>query len=106
MALRGTAKTDYQREYMRMRRGSNAFVRPPVRPPVRPIDNLRQVIKSIENKDKAHQCPPGEVSLPLYDPAIHRPGDKVMVKPVYGKKLMPVVLPELDAGGQPIPNYD
>lgn len=68
------------------------------------IDKLRQTMKSIEDRTKAPQRP--SESLPLYNPAIHGPGDRVMVKPLYGKKLVETVIPELDAGGQPVPNYD
>ena len=69
--------------------------------PVQPstVDKLRQVIKTIENKGKA---PSSE--LPLYDPTIHRPGDRVLIRA--GNKLVETVIPELDAGGQPVPNYD
>lgn len=47
----------------------------------------------------------GEAPLiPLYNPAIHKPGDRVLVKPPYGKKLIEMTLPEIDADGYPI--YD
>lgn len=39
----------------------------------------------------------------LYNPMKHRHGDRVMVQ--RGKQLVEVVIPELDADGQPIPDY-
>jgi len=41
---------------------------------------------------------------PLYNPSIHRVGDKVLV--YQGKRLMETIIPTLDAGGNPIPDYD
>lgn len=83
---------------------SNLIIRSSVKPNT--LDNLRQTIKNIEGKTKAPQHPSGEASVPLYNPSIHKPGDRVLVKPPYGNKLVEIVIPELDAGGQPVPNYD
>ncbi len=41
--------------------------------------------------------------IPLYNPAIHKPGDRVLVKPAYGKRLVTVIIPDLDVDGNPIP---
>ncbi len=41
-------------------------------------------------------------ALPLYNPMVHRPGDRVRV--LRGNKLIAVTIPELDADGHPIPN--
>lgn len=116
MALSGDKKRDYQREYMRDYMHKRRAVKTPLRPIVKTqalhtskqetLDKLRKTMQSIEDRAKAPQCPSGDASLPLYNPAIHGPGDRVLVKPLYGKKLVATVLPELDAGGQPIPNYD
>lgn len=101
--LRGKAKTDYQRDYMRKRRkigltGSNTGL---TNTPVQPnVEVLRQIIKNIESK------PQEKPIIPLYNPAIHKPGDRVLVRPRYGKSNIETVIPELDAGGQPIPDYD
>ena len=46
-----------------------------------------------------------DVSIPLYNPAIHRAGDRVLIKPPHSKRLVETVIPELDAGGNPIPEY-
>ena len=100
--LQAQAKIDYQREYMRKRRGSNGIgSNKSVRPQT--IDKLRQTIRTIENKDRVSHRQPGEASLPLYNPAIHKSGDKVLVKPLYGKKLVETVIPLLDADGNPMP---
>ena len=40
----------------------------------------------------------------LYNPAIHKAGDQVLVK--QGKKLIEAVVPELDAGGQKMPSFE
>ncbi len=39
-------------------------------------------------------------SVPLYNPMVHRAGDKVLVQ--RGKKLVETIIPELDADGQPM----
>ena len=44
---------------------------------------------------------PKEEGIPLYNPQIHRPGDKVMIKSPYSKKLIETTIPELDADGNP-----
>ena len=41
--------------------------------------------------------------LPRYNPAIHKPGDTVLM--LRGKKWMPYLIPELDSSGQPVPDY-
>lgn len=40
--------------------------------------------------------------VPLYNPSIHKPGDRVMVRSPYNKKLIETVIPEIDADGNPI----
>lgn len=67
------------------------------------IANLCQMVKNIENRDKVPQRPLGEASLPLYNPSIHKPGDRVLMKPLYGKRLVETVIPMLDADGNPMP---
>ena len=95
MALKGEAKKEYQRDYMRKRRGSNIGSNRS-----NAKDELHQTIKSIEDRG----LPEWDGKTPLYNPVVHGPGDRVMVK--YGNKLVETVIPELDAGGQPVPNYD
>ena len=63
------------------------------------LDDMRQLIKGIEAKPTVQPA----CNLPLYNPDIHKPGDRVMVKPTYGKKLIEMVIPELDAYGHPMP---
>ena len=53
-------------------------------------------------KQVAH---PYFVQPPIYNPAIHRPGDKVMMRSPYNRKLIETVIPELDADGNPVPNF-
>jgi len=45
------------------------------------------------------------VNIPIYNPAIHRPGDRVRIKSQYSKRLIEIVIPEMDAGGCPMPEY-
>ena len=40
--------------------------------------------------------------LPLYNPAVHKAGSRVLVKK--GKALVEAVVPELDGDGRPIPD--
>ena len=90
----------------RVKPKSNLTVRPSVKPNV---ENLRQMIKTIEDKGKprnAPQRPSAEASLPLYNPALHGLGDRVLVKPNYSKKLVETVIPTLDADGNSMPDYD
>jgi len=107
MALTGEAKRLYQREYMRRKRsntgGSNTGL---TTKPVgltkgsNALDNLRQIIKDIENKEPVK---PKQVdvkpNLPIYNPAIHRAGDKVLIQ--QGKRLIPTIVPSIDADGHP-----
>ncbi|KKN74708.1 hypothetical protein LCGC14_0387500 [marine sediment metagenome] len=90
--LTGEAKKDYQRaymkEYMRNRRNVKTSLRPQFRP------NQAELRKLLVVKPK-------EEPIPLYNPTIHKPGDRVMVKPNYGKKLVEIVIPELDDDGNP-----
>lgn len=44
-----------------------------------------------------------QFKLPFYNPAIHKAGDKVLVKK--GKRLVETIVPELDAGGNLMPDY-
>ena len=47
-----------------------------------------------------HICPHSRV-LQLYNPAIHKAGDRVLMQK--GKRLVEAIVPELDADGRPIP---
>lgn len=42
-------------------------------------------------------------TIPLYNPCIHKAGDEVLVK--RGNRLIPTIIPELDADGQVIPRF-
>ena len=110
MPLEGEAKKAYQQEYMRGYMQTKRAVKTPsvslrpVKTPLRPvldplvrpkaeiISQLRELIKPVEKKQE---------EIPLYNPAVHRAGDKVRVWQ-YGK-LVVIVIPELDADGQPVP---
>ncbi len=72
----------------------NLDTRPSVQPNT--LDNLRQLIKNIEHKE------PVKPNLPIYNPAIHKPGDKVLVK--RGNRFIPTIVPTLDADGHPMPD--
>ena len=45
----------------------------------------------------------GSQSTPLYNPAIHRAGDTVLVK--RGKSMVEATIPELDSDGYIVPDY-
>ena len=114
MALKGQAKTDYQRDYMRKRR-SNTYEPLDPRPVVLDPKEKRlaearavlemalqpktDVLKSTTNPLKEESN-----SIPWYNPSVHVPGDRVRVR--QGKGFTEVVIPQLDAGGQPVPEYD
>jgi len=91
MALQGIKKRDYQREYMReyqrRKRGSKQGLSTGSKQRVTPFEELKQ----------------------RYDirQGSYKPGDRVLVKPLYGrsKKLVEVTIPQLDADGNPIPEY-
>jgi len=85
---------NYLRNYMRARRS----VKPNMLNPVKPkLGELRQLIKSIESN------PLGKTTLPLYNPAIHKVGEVVLVQ--RGKRLIQTTIPLLDADGQPVPDF-
>jgi len=93
--LKGQAKTDYQRgymrEYQRQRRGSKQGLNTGSKQ-----DHLRQVIKNIDNKLQE-----SVTKIPLYDPMIHKPGDRVTV--LKGKRQVEIIIPQLDDDGNPMP---
>ena len=45
-----------------------------------------------------------DTTVPLYNPAIHRAGDRVLIRHPHTRKLVETVIPHLDADGQPIPD--
>ena len=101
--LKGQAKRGYQREYMRsymQRRRNNVktLLRPDVKTQLKSLkmegNRILGLIKMVEKP-----------AVPLYNPAIHRPGDRVLIKPTYGKRLVETVIPILDADGNSIPEW-
>ena len=82
--LTGQAKTNYQREYMRRRRAGLT----------------RSNTRSNNGSNNGDVKP----NIPLYNPAIHRAGDTVKV--LRGKREVIITIPRLDAGGNPIPDYE
>lgn len=97
--LKGKAKTDYQREYMRKRRSNTQPVRPLVRPKQETLKALRELVKPKSSPVQPESSP----KIPKYNPQIHKPGDVVLVQ--RGKKWIETVIPDIDGGGQPIPDY-
>ena len=61
---------------------------------------LQKLIHSIEDEPKVARTRP-----PLFNPAIHKPGDRVLIKPPYGKKLVEVIVPEAAAEGNAVPKW-
>ncbi len=86
----------------RMRVVRATCVQPKTKEVVQPNEPL-VVSPSVQRDGKASSAV--QPDIPLYNPSIHRAGDRVLIKPTYGKKLVEVVIPELDAGGNPIPGY-
>ena len=39
----------------------------------------------------------------LYDPSVHKAGDRVLVRDFKGRRLVEAVVPDLDADGHPMP---
>ena len=64
----------------------------------------KAIILSIEGYrallDKYRQLD-SQAKIPLYNPALHRPGSRVLVEK--GKRLVVTIVPEIDAEGYPIP---
>lgn len=104
MPLKGQAKTDYQRDYMRKRRGSNngSNTEGLTGSNQGKLDRLRELIA---NPDALTTSPLEESTLPIMTQENYRqfsPGDKVMVK--RGKRMIVTTVPELDRDGHPIPD--
>lgn len=73
----------------------------PVQPNQEVLKQLRELMQSKSSPDIQQR---GATPLwPKYDPAIHKPGDTVLVQ--RGKRWLPYLIPELDGGGQPVPDY-
>ena len=119
MALKGQAKKDYQRNYMRSLRLKGRVVRPaldPVRPGVKTPGktNLKAKLAKaglnigkdgtldLTQSTREPVRPESNTTVPMFNPSIHKAGDKVMV--YQGKRLIETVIPELDADGHPV--YD
>ena len=82
---------EWHRETMRRRRS----VTPKLLHPVTPIQGLvmkGNIIMGVQPKLPI---------VPLYNPSIHKPGDKVRMLSPFKNKLIEVVIPELDADGNP-----
>lgn len=102
MPLSGDRKRDYQREYMRRRRSNkDPLLDPLLDPKQQKLAQLRQLINEHENADI--RIPMTIGTLTIYNPSIHKPGDKVLIR--RGKKLLEYVVPDLDVAGQPMPDY-
>ena len=107
MPLSKKRQAEYMREY-RKRNRYNVIPTTPVIPNVLPaqvgtdrLARARKALADAENHIKlGYNVIPSE-SPPLYNPAIHKPGDTVrMVR--YGKEVI-VRIPLLDGDGHPIP---
>lgn len=63
------------------------------------IEGYKRLIEGYKGNKQNDSQP-----IPLYNPAIHRAGDRVLVKPGKSKKLVEVVIPEVDADGNAVPS--
>ncbi len=70
---------------------------PSVIPKQAKIAELRGLIENVKPKQSNTD------GIPLYNPAIHKVGDTVLMR--QGKRLLPCIVPDLDAGGQAITRY-
>lgn len=107
--LTGKAKTDYQREYMRewqrKQRGSKQGLNTGPSIPGLKIEGNKIVglleCHDAQDKTRGSVTPaPPKPLIPLYDRAIHKTGDKVLMR--HGRRLIETVVPELDLDGNPI----
>ncbi len=111
MALKGQAKTDYQREYMRKRQGTKkpraGLITRSNKPDIgsnkdeskqETLVELRKLISGDALKSKSSPLKEQSNSrIPLYNYTVHGPGDKVRMP-----DGQVVVIPDLDADGYPI----
>ena len=84
------------------KRIARASVQPKVLNPVQP----KYIIAGLEIEGNRILGCTKVVQPTAYNPAIHRTGDRVLIKPLYGKKPVEVTIPEVDADGYPIPDYE
>jgi hypothetical protein len=66
------------------------------------ISYLKWLDKKPEVPEHLHTTGISNATTPIYDPTVHKPGDKVLRR--VGKKLVPCIVPRLDASGNPIPD--
>ena len=97
MVLKGKPKTDYQREYMRKRRSNRVGLTGSNTDIVRP--GLAGKLKAVGIELKGNKIAKVDSQAPIYNPLIHRAGDRVMMKSPYSKKLIEMVIPNVDADG-------
>lgn len=62
------------------------------------LAELRAIVKAIEDKPQTQTPRP-----PLYNPAVHRPGDRVLVR--QGRSLIETIVAEVDADGNAVPKW-
>lgn len=81
----------WHRNKMRQKRG----VTPELLHPVTPLEAIKPKPDIGQGSNIT-----GFFTVPLYNPAIHKAGDRVLVW--RGNHLVETIIPELDADGQPI----
>ena len=72
-----------------------------VQPKQEKIVKLQGVIDALQSKSSLLK-EEARGKLPMYNSQIHKPGDRVLVKPSYSKRLIETVIPEIDGEGNPI----
>ena len=106
--LKGQAKTDYQREYMRKRRGLTGSNKGLTQNNVRPILRAQgltlegNIIKGVTKQPVTPTVTPDLPICTEYNYRQFKPGDKVLMRNPYNRKLVETIIPELDIGGQPM----
>ena len=126
MALKGQAKIDYQKEYQRKHQkeyrqrqkglinasgsnqgliiGSNQSGKTNLKAKLAKagLNIGKDGRLDLTQSTREPVRPESNTTVPMFNPSIHKAGDKVLV--YQGKKLIETVIPELDADGHPV--YD
>lgn len=72
------------------------------------ISDKQETLKHLRGLMSAKSSPVSEdmsAKIPLYNPAVHRPGDTVMIRNPHTRKMVETVIPKIDADGNAVPDY-
>jgi len=77
--------------------------------PIHSVNTRQEKLTALRDLIQSKSSPVKEETghnLPVYNPAIHKPGDKVRVPRYKGKGFNVIMVPELDGDGHEIPWRD